>query len=112
MNKKNARPDAQVADAAVSGKQKAEGKTISLSALKEQEAGLRRAQLMANLAHVITEPDGSFESWSDSLPGLIHLPPDQIATSTRKWLDLIHPADRDRFRSTALAARAEAKRAQ
>jgi diguanylate cyclase (GGDEF)-like protein/PAS domain S-box-containing protein len=112
MNKKNTRPGALVADTAISGNEKAAGKTISLSALREQEAGLRRAQAMANLAHVITKPDGSFESWSDTLPGLLHLQPDQIATSTRKWLDLIHPADRDLFRSTALAARAEAKRAQ
>src|ERR1041385_2954581 len=30
--------------------------------LREREAGLRRAQSLANLAHVITRPDGSFES--------------------------------------------------
>src|SRR2546423_3132088 len=89
----------------------ASAKAISLSALREQEAGLRRAQLMANLAHVVTGPDGAFESWSETLPKLIGLPEDQIATSTRKWLDLIHPADREIFRSTALEARAHGKRA-
>jgi hypothetical protein len=45
--------------------------TVSLSELKEQQAGLRRAQVMANLGHVITKPDGSFESWSETLPQLI-----------------------------------------
>jgi diguanylate cyclase (GGDEF)-like protein/PAS domain S-box-containing protein len=89
----------------------AAAKAISLSALREQEAGLRRAQLMANLAHVVTGPDGVFESWSETLPKLIGLPEEQVATSTRKWLDLIHPADRALFRSTALEARAEGKRA-
>jgi diguanylate cyclase (GGDEF)-like protein/PAS domain S-box-containing protein len=85
--------------------------TVSLSELKEQQAGLRRAQVMANLGHVITKPDGSFESWSETLPQLIGVHSDQVVTSTRKWLDLIHPADRTLFRDTALAARAQAKRA-
>src|SRR5712664_3647026 len=33
--------------------------------LKESEAGLHRAQLMAKIAHVITATDGSFERWSE-----------------------------------------------
>jgi diguanylate cyclase (GGDEF)-like protein/PAS domain S-box-containing protein len=111
MNKKNTQPASAAADTAIPGKKAGAATTISLSALKEREAGLRRAQLMANLAHVITKPDGSFESWSETLPGLIGVQPDEIVPSTRKWLDLIHPADRDLFRSTALAARAQARRA-
>jgi diguanylate cyclase (GGDEF)-like protein/PAS domain S-box-containing protein len=111
MTKKNISPAPNVADAAVSRKESLAEKTISLSALKEQEAGLRRAQQMANLAHVITRPDGSFESWSETLPELIGLTAEQIATSTRKWLELVHPADRELFRNAALAARSEAKRA-
>src|SRR5207248_1894229 len=85
---------------------------VSLSALKEQADGLRRAQLMANLAHVITGPDGSFESWSETLPGLLGIKDEDIATSTRRWLDLIHPEDRDLFRSTALRARSDRRRAE
>ena len=42
--------------------------TLSLSVLREQADGLRRAQQMAGLAHVVTAPDGSFESWSETLP--------------------------------------------
>ena len=84
----------------------------SLNALKEQAAGLLRAQLMANLAHVITKPDGSFESWSRTLPALIGLREEQVVTSTRRWLDLVHPGDRTRFRETALTARAEGRRAE
>ena len=84
----------------------------SLSALKEQAAGLRRAQVMANLAHVVTKPDGSFETWSETLPKLIGVPPNEVVTSTRRWLDLIHPEDRARFRSVALEARAKKSRAE
>ena len=70
--------------------------------LQEREAGLRRAQSLAKLAHLITRPDGSFESWSDSLPGLIGVPAEQIAACTLDWLALVHPDDRERFRSTCM----------
>ena len=91
--------------------QKASAATlVSLSALKEQAAGLQRAQLLANLAHVITAPDGSFESWSETLPRLLGVDADHVVGSTRKWLDLIHPEDRPRFRDTALNARIEGKK--
>ena len=40
------------------------------TALQEREAGLRRVQLMVRLAHVIARSDGTFESWSESLPQL------------------------------------------
>jgi diguanylate cyclase (GGDEF)-like protein/PAS domain S-box-containing protein len=111
MNKNNTRMTPASADAAICVDKGATGKTVSLSALKEQEAGLRRAQQLANLAHVITKPDGSFESWSETLPILLGLAPDQVATSTRKWLESVHPADRDLFRNAALAARSQAGRA-
>ena len=84
----------------------------SLSALKEHAEGLRRAQVMANLAHVITKPDGSFESWSETLPALLGIKTEDVVTSTRRWLDLIHPADRELFRATALKAREERQRAE
>ena len=73
-------------------------------ALAESEAGLRRAQLMAKLAHVITRPDGSFERWSDTFPQLIGVQPAQMPRSTREWLDIVHSDDRARFRSTAIEA--------
>jgi diguanylate cyclase (GGDEF)-like protein/PAS domain S-box-containing protein len=73
-------------------------------ALRESEAGLRRAQAMARLAHVITGPGGEFEKWSATLPELVGLAPEHMPRSTRAWLDLLHPQDRDRFRRTAIAA--------
>jgi diguanylate cyclase (GGDEF)-like protein/PAS domain S-box-containing protein len=79
--------------------------------LREREAALARAQLMAKLSHVITRPDGSFDSWSQTLPNLLGVRSDQLVTSTRRWLELVHPDDRALFRETALAARAGGKRA-
>ena len=74
------------------------------SALREREAALRRAQSLARLGHAISGPDGAFESWSESLPGLIGLPPDELPTSARAWIARIHPDDRAAFRARCLAA--------
>jgi PAS domain S-box-containing protein len=80
--------------------------------LREATAGLRRAQLMANLAHVITRPDGSFDTWSETLPGLIGLKQTDVIASTRDWLALVHPDDRERFRSAAIRARKKTARGE
>ncbi len=74
--------------------------------LQDREAGLRQAQSLAKLAHVITGPDGSFESWSPSLPELIGIAAAQMPISTRAWLALLHPGDRELFRSASIAAAA------
>jgi PAS domain S-box-containing protein/diguanylate cyclase (GGDEF)-like protein len=74
-------------------------------ALRESEAGLRRAQLMAQLAHVVTGAEGKFESWSDSLPQMIGVAPAEMPASTRAWLALLHPEDRAQFRATSIEAR-------
>ena len=77
-------------------------------ALREREAGLRRAQVMARLAHAITRPDGSFESWSETLPELIGQDPDRLPSSTREWLALVHADDQALFRESAIDAGAKA----
>jgi len=79
--------------------------------LHESEAGLHRAQVMAKIAHVITGADGSFERWSDTLPQLIGVEPAQMPRSTREWLDLLHPDDRETFRATSIEAGREGTRA-
>jgi PAS domain S-box-containing protein len=112
MTARKTRTTAPVADAAIATTTSSPARAISLNALKEQAAGLRRAQEMANLAHVITKPDGSFESWSETLPALIGVEEDEIVTSTRRWLDLVHADDRALFRDTALAARAHGRRTE
>ena len=75
-----------------------------LNALAQSESGLQRAQLMANLAHVITGPDGSFQRWSETLPRLIGVELHQLPRTTRAWLDLVHPDDRPLFRAKAIEA--------
>ncbi len=78
--------------------------------LRESEAGLRRAQAMAQLAHVITRPDGSFESWSETLPQLIGTESSAVPRTTREWLELVHPEDRQVFRATSIGAAAKGTR--
>ncbi|MBI2748060.1 MAG: PAS domain S-box protein [Burkholderiales bacterium] len=73
-------------------------------ALLEREAGLRQAQLMAKLAHVVTGPDGEFESWSETLPQLIGVEPALMPRSTRECLDLLHPDDRAIYRAKSIEA--------
>lgn len=73
-------------------------------ALREREAGLRRAESLAKLAHLITRPDGSFESWSESLPALISVPPEAMVTCTLDWLALVHQDDQAQFRATCIDA--------
>ena len=79
-------------------------------ALHESEAGLRRAQIMTGLAHVITGPEGEFESWSETLPPLAGVEPARMPRSTREWLDLVHSEDRARFRASSLKAAATRER--
>jgi diguanylate cyclase (GGDEF)-like protein len=79
-------------------------------ARRHAEAGLRRAQLMARLGHIVTGPGGAFEGWAESLPDLIGVQNEAMPRSTREWLDLIHPGDRETFRSASLNAAATGKR--
>ncbi len=78
--------------------------------LAAHDAGLSRAQHMAKLAHVITGPDGAFESWSDTLPQLIGLDADQMPRTTREWLNILHPEDRAIFREKSIEAAVTGKR--
>jgi diguanylate cyclase (GGDEF)-like protein/PAS domain S-box-containing protein len=73
-------------------------------ALRQSEAGLRRAQQMAKIAHVITAPDGSFESWSETLPQLAGFEAERLPRTTREWLEIVHLEDRPLFRSAAIEA--------
>src|SRR5260221_1588869 len=73
-------------------------------ALGEQEVGLHRAQALAKLSHVITGPDGEFESWPETLPRMIGRQPAEMPRNTREWLETVHPEDREKLRATAIAA--------
>ncbi|HEY8904893.1 MAG TPA: response regulator, partial [Rhodoferax sp.] len=72
--------------------------------LRTSEAGLHQAQTLAKLTHVITGPDGTFESWPPGMPKMIGVDPAQMIRSTREWLSIVHPDDRALFRSTSIEA--------
>jgi diguanylate cyclase (GGDEF)-like protein len=74
------------------------------------EAGLARAQRVARLAHVITGPGGTFETWSDSFPELVGRDSDAFPKTAREWLYLLHPQDREHFRARSLEAAATGRR--
>jgi len=71
---------------------------------KRAELALVRAHAMAKLAHVVTGVGGVFQSWSDTLPGLIGVEPRSLPRTTRDWLARIHPADQEGFRVKAIEA--------
>ncbi|HYR34789.1 MAG TPA: EAL domain-containing protein [Burkholderiales bacterium] len=79
-------------------------RAASRTARYEMQAGLRRAQAMARLAHIITTADGAFETWSETLPELIGLGAAEVPRTTRAWLELVHPDDQALFRAKAIEA--------
>jgi PAS domain S-box-containing protein/diguanylate cyclase (GGDEF)-like protein len=68
------------------------------------DTGLRRAQQVGKLAYVVTGPAGEFLAWSETLPAMIGRKAAEMPTTTRAWVELLHPKDRERFRSTAIEA--------
>ena len=72
--------------------------------LLQREAALRHAQSLAKLAHLVARADGGLESWSDTLPLIAGCDPDQVPSSLREWLALVHPADRERLREVSKEA--------
>jgi PAS domain S-box-containing protein len=73
-------------------------------ARRSAQVALRRAQGMARLAHVVTGDEGVFDSWSASLPGMLGLQQETMPRSTREWLELLHPEDREAFRQASIEA--------
>lgn len=80
--------------------------------LREREVGLRQAHEMGRLAYVVTGPAGEFLGWSETLPAMIGCDAAAMPATTRAWLELVHPADRERFRSTAIEAAKSRRRAE
>ena len=70
--------------------------------LRTSEAGLHHAQLLAKLTHVITGPQGDFQSWPASMPKMIGVAPEQMLKNMQEWLGMVHPDDRALFRDKLL----------
>jgi diguanylate cyclase (GGDEF)-like protein/PAS domain S-box-containing protein len=88
----------------------AEAMNLSSEHRATAERALRRAQQMASLSLVITGPHGEFISWADTLPGMIGVAASEMPRSTRAWLELVHPDDREAFRNGAIVAAATGRR--
>jgi len=72
--------------------------------LQHSEAGLRRAQIMTKSAHFILGGDGTFDSWSMTLPQLAGVTEAGMPQTLQSWMDLVSPADQPRFAEVASAA--------
>jgi len=80
------------------------------AALQEREAGLRHAQSMARLAHIVARRDGYLENWSETLPKLIGIDDAHMPRTTREWMHRLHPDDRAAYRSRCIEATHKNKR--
>jgi PAS domain S-box-containing protein/diguanylate cyclase (GGDEF)-like protein len=70
----------------------------SQQALARSEAGLRRAQDLARLAHLASSEGGRIVSWSPTLPHLLGLDADgDIPLDLQAWAEHVHADDRERF---------------
>ena len=85
---------------------------LAEQAMAQNEAVLRRAQALAQLAHVITRVDSTFESWSETLPLLIGMTAATVPRSMGEWLQFVHPEDRTAFRHGLAKASAIGRRAE
>ncbi|HEX5129541.1 MAG TPA: response regulator [Usitatibacter sp.] len=72
--------------------------------LSAQEAALSRAQRVARLAHLITRPDGSFDSWSEMLPEITGIADASMPRSAREWLERVHSDHREGLRTKMVTA--------
>lgn len=70
--------------------------------LKAQGERLRHAQKVARLGHVVTDAYGGFVSWSETLPEMIGTVDGVMPRSTRMWLDLVDPLDREQVRAKSI----------
>ena len=59
-----------------------------------------------------TGADGLYSNWSETLLDLTGVGRAYLPKSTREWLDLLHPADRESFRLKSIEAAASGKRAR
>ena len=79
-------------------------------ALQASEAGLRRAQDVARMAHAIIDENRHIESRSESLADLLGLPPEALPSHVDQWLALVHPDDRARVNAVSAEARSLRRR--
>lgn len=63
-------------------------------ALKKSEAGLRRAQDVAQMAHAVVNARGEVEERSESFAALLGVDPDLVPQTLSEWMEHVHEDDR------------------
>lgn len=63
-------------------------------ALKKSEAGLRRAQDVAQMAHAVVNARGEVEERSESFAALLGVAPDSVPQTLSEWMQHVHEDDR------------------
>jgi diguanylate cyclase (GGDEF)-like protein/PAS domain S-box-containing protein len=61
--------------------------------LRESEAGLRRAQEVAQLGHAVVNAEGDVESRSSSFAGMLGVADDAVPSTVAEWLAHVHEDD-------------------
>jgi diguanylate cyclase (GGDEF)-like protein/PAS domain S-box-containing protein len=64
------------------------------AALLKSEAGLRRAQDVAQMAHAVVNARGEVEERSESFARLLDIDPDALPRTVEQWLGFVHEDDR------------------
>jgi diguanylate cyclase (GGDEF)-like protein/PAS domain S-box-containing protein len=75
--------------------------------LEASEAGLRRAQDVARMAHAIVNADGVVEQRSDSMADLLGVEVDALPATLEEWLGHVRPDDRLHVMAEGAKARAD-----
>ena len=79
-------------------------------ALLASEAGLRRAQELARMAHAIVDEQGRLAASSESFGQLLGVGSEDLPRSATQWIERIHPDDQPRVRAASAEARRTRKR--
>ena len=81
------------------------------ASLRQREAGLRRAQSIARLAHVVSGADGRLEDRSENLARLAGVSLADLPATLDDWTQrFVHPDDRALLRQRVAEARASCER--
>jgi PAS domain S-box-containing protein/diguanylate cyclase (GGDEF)-like protein len=80
-------------------------------ALQASEAGLRRAQDVARMAHAVLSAEGVIETRSESFATLLGMAAEALPRTLGEWLGLVHPDDREKIASIVSRARRTHQRA-
>lgn len=83
---------------------------LAQTALQDSEAGLRRAQDMAQMAHAIVNARGEVEERSESFATLLGVAVDRLPHTVAEWMAFVHEDDRAGLQHAVDETRREGRR--